>query len=400
VIQNQVGHYRLHGFQTRFVAVPFHWAYRSVSPIWNEITEGIYEIGADQTFIANLAPRSYTAAKYKSSFRHGFRGTSLDWMVDLGRASQLPPDTIQQFRDKPIALCHVNHVYTLGFALRLIQEITPPRLPVPVVLETHDIQSHLIAERGDINPWTKKRDSVERLLKTELAMLEKVDVLVHLSVDDMVFFQKHLPHKPHVLSVPTIDETFVSTVNETRVATDAIDLLFVGQSHAPNLEAMRWFFAEVWPRIADRKYKLKVVGNVELFVRESLPKVYEQFRPCFVGQTADLAPYYRAARCVIAPMVSGSGTSIKTIEALALGKPFVGTSKAYRGMPMRKIEAAGLRSYDSAQDFANALQWALANEAEAGARSREAYVHTFSTQAAFASRDIALQAALKKQQHI
>lgn len=398
VIQNQVDHYRQRAFQTRFVGVPFHWAYRSVSPIWNEITEGIYEIGADQTFIAKLEPTSYTAAKYKSSFRHGFRGTALDWMIDLGRASQLPPQTIQELRGQPLALCHVNHVYTLGFALQLIQKIARPQAPLPIILETHDIQSHLIAERGDINPWTKKRDSLERLLNTELAMLEKVDVLVHLSVDDMVFFQKQLPRKQHVLSMPTIDETFVSRVNEARAETDGIDLLFVGQSHAPNLEAMRWFFAEVWPRIADRKYNLKVVGNVELFVRESLPKVYEEFRPCFEGQVADLAPYYRAARCVIAPMVSGSGTSIKTIEALALGKPFVGTSKAYRGMPMSKIEEAGLNSYDNPQDFADALQWALANQAEAGARSREAYVQTFSTQAAFAARDLALQLALKKQQ--
>jgi hypothetical protein len=46
----------------------------------------------------------------------------------------------------------------------------------------------------------------------------------------------------------------------------------------------------------------------------------------------------RAARCVSATMVSGTGISIKTIEALALGKPFVGTSKAYRGMPKSVFE--------------------------------------------------------------
>src|SRR5208282_1630992 len=114
------------------------------------------------------------------------------------------------------------------------------------------------------------------------------------------------------------------------------------------------------------------------------------FRSCFVGQVADLAPYYRAARCVIAPMVSGSGISIKTIEALALGKPFVGSSKAYRGIPMEKIEAAGLRAYDDPQDFAAALEHALANEAEAGAKSLHAYDQLFSKQAAFASRDAAL----------
>ena len=74
-----------------------------------------------------------------------------------------------------------------------------------------------------------------------------------------------------------------------------------------------------------------------------------------MGEVADLAPYYRAARCVIAPMISGSGTSIKTIEALALGKPFVGTSKAFRGMPMEQINKAGLRENDDPESFAAAI---------------------------------------------
>lgn len=47
-------------------------------------------------------------------------------------------------------------------------------------------------------------------------MLKNVDVLIHLSVDDIKFLQEHLPEKPHALSMPAIDETFVSKVNATR----------------------------------------------------------------------------------------------------------------------------------------------------------------------------------------
>jgi hypothetical protein len=47
---------------------------------------------------------------------------------------------------------------------------------------------------------------------------------------------------------------------------------------------MKWFFAGVWSRVAEKNYNLKAVGAVELFVRESLPQVYEEFRFCFVGQ--------------------------------------------------------------------------------------------------------------------
>ena len=107
---------------------------------------------------------------------------------------------------------------------------------------------------------------------------------------------------------------------------------------------------------------VRIVGGIETQVRAELPEIYEAFRSHFVGLVAGLTPEYRSARCVIAPMISGTGISIKTIEALALGKPFVGTPKAYRGMPMDLLERAGLRACDTPQNFANAIVQALSEE--------------------------------------
>jgi polysaccharide biosynthesis protein PslH len=395
VIQNQIDYYRQRGFHTFFVAVPFHHLYMQSKPIWDQLNEGIQDLGADQIFVAALELKRYKAARYIASLRHAFRGTILDWMIAAGRSAQLPADVIQSFCKHPIALLHVNHVYTLGFALRLREEIVGRGLQMPIILETHDIQSQVLQEKQEPNPWTHKPDRMERLIRSEISPLKNVDVLVHLSVNDFEFFHKRLPSKPHVLAMPTIDEAFVSAVNSSDTCGEIIDLLFVGQSHGPNLEAMKWFFSEVWPRLAQWQYRLKVVGQIEMFVRKFLPGVYEEFHSCFVGEVADLAPYYRSARCVIAPMVSGTGISIKTIEALALGKPFVGTSKAYRGMPMQRIQEVGLRAYDSPQEFADGVVYALANDEESRAQSAAAYDRIFSTVAAFASRDQAFDLAMK-----
>lgn len=395
VIQNQIDYYRQRGFHTFFVAVPFHHLYMQSKPIWIELNEGIQDLGADQILVAALELKSYKAAKYSASLRYAFRGTALDWMIAAGRSARLPADAIRAFSNHPVVLFHVNHVYTLGFALRLREEIAGRGLHVPIILETHDIQSHVIQEKGELNPWTRKPDRLERLIRSEISPLKDVDVLVHLSVNDFEFFQKHLPSKPHVLAMPSIDEAFVSAVHSGDICEERIDLLFVGQSHGPNLDAMKWFLGEVWLHLAQRRYKLKIVGQIEVFVRKFLPRIYEEFSSCFVGEVADLAPYYRSARCVIAPMVSGTGISIKTIEALALAKPFVGTSKAYRGMPMQRIEEVGLRAHDSPQAFADAVVHALDNEEESRAQSQAAYDRIFSTAAAFASRDQAFDFAMK-----
>jgi len=355
VIKNQIDYYRVRGFHTVFVVVPFHRAFMRSSPIWDEISEGIQELGAHKSFVAPLEKNRYIAAKYTASLRHAFRGTALDWAFAIGNSVRLPEDLVQFARRMPVTLLHANYVQTLGFALHLQRKLGGRGARMPLILETHDVQSHLLQERCELNPWTHKPDLLERTIHSEISLLQKADVLVHLSVDDFRFFQTEMPNKPHVLAIPAIDEAYVATVNATAPFKDTIDLLFVGQNHAPNLAAMEWFFEQVWPLLAENRYNLKIVGPVESLVRESLPQIFETFRSYFVGPVVDLAPYYRSTRCVIAPMVSGSGTSVKTIEALALGKPFVGTLKAFRGMPIERINATGVQSYDTPRAFADAV---------------------------------------------
>jgi glycosyltransferase involved in cell wall biosynthesis len=396
VIQSQIEFYRSRGYLTLFVGVAIHPGYmRTNTAFWNSIQEGIDDFGADRVSIASFDRKRYLLTKCTASVRHGLYATALDWIVDIGRSAQLPEDVASYVRQLPVALIHVNHVFTMGFAQRLRKQFLRGGDRLPIILETHDVQSHLLQERGDINPWTRRRDSLERLIQSEKRELAKANVLVHLSVDDYKFFKAQLPSKPHILAMPTIDEAFVSTVNRACCPplTEAIDLLFTGYFHSANLAAVTWFFEHVWPLIAQRNYNLKIVGPIDTLVRGNSPKIYEAFRSCFVGQVADLAPYYRAARCAIAPMVSGSGISIKTIEALALGKPFVGTSKAFRGMPMEQVERAGLRAYDAPQAFADAIVHALETRDHSGALSRAAYDSLFSTEVAFASRDEAVRIA-------
>lgn len=385
----------MRGYFTIFVCVPIHNSFTRAHSDWVDIKTGMQELGADRIFFAAINKRRFLTSKYTEWVGHSFRGTALDWMVFSAKSAELGEDALHCIRERPPSLVHVNHVYTLGFAQRLLAKAVRSEHHVPVILDTHDVQSQLLKERGDINPWTHGHDSLDQLIRSEIAHLQKVDVLIHLSVDDFDFFKQRLPSKQHFLALPTIDESFISTVKAASPHSDPIDLLFVGQSTDPNCAAMKWFFEQVWPLIADRGYRIKIVGKVEMLVRKHLPEIYGTFRSNFVGPVAELAPYYQAARCVIAPMVSGTGVSIKTIEALALGKPFVGTSKAYRGMPMESIVRAGLEACDTPQRFADAIIYALAKEEAAAGASRTAFDKLFSKQAEFAARDEALDALLQ-----
>jgi polysaccharide biosynthesis protein PslH len=394
LMQNQIAYYRNRGYLTVFICVPIHSSFTETHADWQEIKDGMQELGAEYFFFPPIDHRRFIVEKYTAWVRHGFRGTALDWIVFTAKSAQLSDQAIRFIGGLPVALMHVNHVFTLGFAQRLLQQSVRFGQHVPMILETHDVQSQRLQDRGEINPWTHRHDTLERLLHSEVAHLNKVKVLVHCSADDFHFFKQRLPHNQHILAMPTIDEAFVSTVNAVCPSSpDAIDLLFVGQNTDFNRASIQWFFEQVWPLIADRGYAVRIVGPVDKLVRKELPDLYQAFRSYFVGPAAELAPSYRAARCVFAPMVSGTGISVKTIEALALGKPFVGTSKAFRGMPMDRLEQTGLHAHDTPRAFAEAIIQALSNESASASASRAAYDDLFSKEAAFLSRDQALRAA-------
>ncbi|RAI60323.1 glycosyltransferase family protein [Roseicella frigidaeris] len=56
-------------------------------------------------------------------------------------------------------------------------------------------------------------------------------------------------------------------------------------------------------------------------------------RPLRLGEVADPALFYDAVACVLNPMVPGTGLKIKTVEALAHGRPILGTRHAFTGLP-------------------------------------------------------------------
>jgi len=104
-------------------------------------------------------------------------------------------------------------------------------------------------------------------------------------------------------------------------------LLMVGTSFAPNHEGLRWFLAEVWPRLSGRGLSFHVVGEVG-------PAHGLKSGDGLVvhGRVGDLAAHYAAADLCINPVQHGGGLKIKTVEALAHGRPLVASSHAVRSL--------------------------------------------------------------------
>ncbi|MEG3193035.1 glycosyltransferase [Lysobacter sp. D1-1-M9] len=131
------------------------------------------------------------------------------------------------------------------------------------------------------------------------------------------------------------------------------DVVFVGGfRHPPNVDAVRWFVDQVWPRVLAREPAMRfhcIGGDVPAQIA-ALAR-----RPGVVihGHVPDLTPHLDGARLAVAPLRFGAGVKGKVNLSMAHGQPVVATRCAVEGMHLREDEDVLVA--DDAEGFAAAL---------------------------------------------
>jgi polysaccharide biosynthesis protein PslH len=112
-------------------------------------------------------------------------------------------------------------------------------------------------------------------------------------------------------------------------------LLFVGAlDYGPNLEAVSFLVDEVIPYVRARMpaAELRIVG------RNPSPEVVQLTAAAdveLIGDAPSLEPHYAGARVAVAPLISGGGTRIKVLEAMARALPIVATPGGVEGIHLQ-----------------------------------------------------------------
>ena len=128
-------------------------------------------------------------------------------------------------------------------------------------------------------------------------------------------------------------------------------LAFVGDmSYEPNVEGALFFHGEVLPLV-----RREVPGaGLCLVGRAPDPAVLRLDDPTggvtVTGTVPDVRPYLGRSVAAVAPILSGGGTRLKILEAMAAGRPVVSTSKGAEGLDLRP--GIDLLIADDARGFA------------------------------------------------
>jgi hypothetical protein len=131
-------------------------------------------------------------------------------------------------------------------------------------------------------------------------------------------------------------------------------IIFSGNmEYGPNLQAARWFAQEVWPAVrkSNPGTRWRLVGKNEAVIRHRLRGV-EGIE--ITGMVENSIHELARARLAVVPLLSGSGTRLKILEAWAAGVPVVSTSLGAAGLGAEP--GVDLVIADSPQAFTAAVQ--------------------------------------------
>jgi glycosyltransferase involved in cell wall biosynthesis len=230
------------------------------------------------------------------------------------------------------AVTLVNHV----FNTRLARKIGGGRF----ILESHDIQSVHMAHWPLRNPFTDKPEQYEALFAKELEEIGDYDYVVNISVADHRQLSLANPKskvvtpyiaprtKPRFESVEAM--AYAYGWDKCYYGKHKFDYLLVGDSHPANVDSALWFLNEVYiPHLQPLHHSLAIVGRLSKHLADRMGGVGNVY---YCGFVDDIAEVRNLSRIAVLPDRRGSGISMKTLETLAFGSPFVGTSTAFRGL--------------------------------------------------------------------
>jgi len=307
------------------------------------------------------------AARVARNVRRYLRGVPP--LVDRFSGFDLPPFN----RDTPYDLAVIEHSWAATYHTQLAP------IARRVVLDLHNIESVLHARsaaagRGPAAIAHRRFAACSRTLERD--WLPKFDLVLAPSDADAAQVREIAPATKAAVYPNTIPAVAAPERQEMDI------IAFSGNmEYHPNTAAVHYFRREIWPGLRERfpglnwvllgKNPLAVAGQME-----------DDPRIRVLGGVENAIDALALAKVAVAPLLAGSGTRIKILEAWAAGVPVVSTTIGAEGLPARHGEH--LLIADQPAEFARAVAGLLESEElrrRLGAAGRALYEAEFTWEA-------------------
>ncbi len=200
--------------------------------------------------------------------------------------------------------------------------------------------------------------AAEEMRAIERRIVGNADLVVCTSADEEMVIRS-LGAKRTILQLPLNRAITPTAAPFARRSGVAFAAGWLGGSDSPNLAALEWFVNQVLPYLRAHAPSLRVRVSGRNPPAEALALASPQLS--FTGNVDDISDVYNSARVMIAPVVIGAGTKVKTVESLQHAVPIVATAIGAEGLPapMRAL----IDVADEPEAFASAIVRLATDEA-------------------------------------
>jgi glycosyltransferase involved in cell wall biosynthesis len=248
--------------------------------------------------------------------------------------------------DKNYDVVISSTTFTAPYALRLSK--------IPRILEEHNFQTSWMKERyHSQNSFLKKSAgwiTWQKCLRYERWLYSQFQACIMVSEHDKTAVEATFPFYAGRVSIIPNGVDLIQ--NHPGISSPVPGTLVFngGLGYYANLDAMRFFLADIFPRILSHHpgVKIQITGRTDSLDLSQLQLNKNVF---FTGFLDDIRPTVASSWACVVPLRIGSGTRLKILEAMALGTPVISTSKGAEGLDICPGE--NILIADHPEEFAN-----------------------------------------------
>lgn len=228
-----------------------------------------------------------------------------------------------------------------------------------IVFDAHNAETELqrrnfLTDLRQPHRWVAaaySAEQVRRLRQFERWVCQQADWVTAVSHPDKAHLEKLVQGQTPITVIPNSLDVQQFRLDEAEAIPS--DIVFSGKmDYRPNVDAVLWFVAEVWPQIQRERPSatFTIVGQKP---HTRLERLRDEPGITLTGWVERVEPYLAGARVFVLPFRIGSGTRLKLIEAMAAGKAVVSTAVGAEGFPVQHNRE--LLLVDEAEGMATAV---------------------------------------------
>ena len=265
---------------------------------------------------------------------------------------------------------HLNRIQDSDFIIidscyhfPILEEINKKRKhSSKVIYLSQNYEFSLKSEIADLLSWepAHKKRYLDFLHELEFKAWTDSDYRLSCSIDDARNLNRELPSPlaSHIVPNGANERSPSKSTREVILKSLGCDsyVLFVSSGHPPNVSGFIKLLGTDFGFVPSNS-RIVLVGTSGPIIMDRIRggKYWETFRNrvSIFGQATDaeLDDLYSYCSAVVLPILQGSGTSIKAVEAILTGKRVIGTKFAFRGLPPELYTSSQVILAPSQLDF-------------------------------------------------